>query len=41
MPDSRAVSIRLADMARPGRNPVFPKVRTNALLALLISGFLA
>ena len=33
-------SIRLADLARPGRNPVFPNVRTNAILAFLISVFL-
>jgi succinoglycan biosynthesis transport protein ExoP len=33
-------SIRLADLARPGRSPVFPKVRTNAILAFLISTFL-
>jgi len=33
-------SIRLADPARPGRNPVFPNVRTNAILAFLISTFL-
>ncbi len=33
-------SIRLADMARPAVGPVFPKVRQNAILALVISLFL-
>jgi succinoglycan biosynthesis transport protein ExoP len=30
-------SIRLADEARPARRPVFPNVRTNAVLAFIIS----
>jgi len=33
-------AIRLADRARPARAPVYPKVRTNAILAFLISTFL-
>ena len=34
-------SIRLADPARPARQPVFPNLRLNCLLALLISTLLA
>jgi succinoglycan biosynthesis transport protein ExoP len=30
-------SIRLADSARPARSPIFPKVRSNAMLALALS----
>jgi capsular exopolysaccharide synthesis family protein len=33
-------SIRLADSARPPRAPVYPRIRTNGLLAFLISTFL-
>jgi succinoglycan biosynthesis transport protein ExoP len=33
-------SIRLADMARPAFNPVFPDIRLNAILALLFSTLL-
>ncbi|MES1261526.1 MAG: GNVR domain-containing protein, partial [Acidobacteriota bacterium] len=33
-------SIRLADPARPGRRPVFPRVQMNALLAFFVSAFL-
>ena len=34
-------SIRLADSARPGLDPVYPNVRMNAILALLLSTLLA
>jgi capsular exopolysaccharide synthesis family protein len=34
-------SIRLADSARPGADPVFPNVRMNAMLAFLFSTLLA
>jgi succinoglycan biosynthesis transport protein ExoP len=30
-------SIRLADPARPAVNPVFPRIRTNAMIAFLVS----
>ncbi len=33
-------SIRLADLARPGLKPVFPRTRMNALIAFLGSAFL-
>ncbi len=34
-------SIRMADMARPGFLPVFPNIRLNVILALLVSVLLA
>jgi len=34
-------SIRIADMARPANAPVFPNLRLNALLALLLSSLLS
>lgn len=34
-------SIRIADPARPGLKPVFPNIKLNALLALLLASFVA
>ena len=34
-------TIRIADLARPGLNPVFPRLRLNLLLALLLSSVVA